>query len=115
MREMEVTQVFRSSWLADYDDAYAFLNIFESDNPSNMFGYSSKEFDALLAQAEAQPNAARRAMFLGEAEAVLLRDHPVIPLYQQVSKHLVSPRVEGWQDNVLDFHYSQQLRLRTAN
>ena len=38
-------------------------------------------------------------------------DHPVIPLYIFVSKHLVSPEVEGWGDNVLDYHYSQHLSL----
>ena len=36
---------------------------------------------------------------------------PVIPLYFYVSKHLVSPRVRGWGDNVLDYHYSQHLSI----
>jgi len=111
MRAMEVTQVFRSSWLGDYNDAYAFLQIFESDNPSNMFGYRSEEYDELLARAARQTDAARRRLYLEEAERVLLHDHAVIPLYYHVSKHLVSPRVHGWQDNVLDFHYSQHLSL----
>ena len=41
----------------------------------------------------------------------MLADHPVIPLYFYVSKHLVSPDVVGWEDNVLDYHYSQHLSL----
>ena len=55
----------------------------------------------------------KRRVFLEEAERVLLREHPVIPLYFFVSKHLVSPRVQGWGDNVLDYHYSQHLSLVT--
>jgi len=46
---------------------------------------------------------------------VLLADHPVIPLYFYVSKHLVSPDVIGWEDNVLNYHYSQHLSLASAD
>jgi ABC-type oligopeptide transport system substrate-binding subunit len=52
-------------------------------------------------------------LYLEEAERVLLSEHPVIPLYFYVSKHLVNPRVQGWGDNVLDYHYSQHLSLAT--
>jgi oligopeptide transport system substrate-binding protein len=52
-------------------------------------------------------------LYLEEAERVLLSEQPVIPLSFSVSKHLVSPRVRGWGDNVLDYHYSQHLSLAT--
>jgi len=35
-------------------------------------------------------------------------------VYFYVSKHLVRPEVQGWQDNVLDYHYSQHLSLDAA-
>lgn len=111
MRAREVTQVFRSSWLGDYNDANTFLQVMLSDAPSNMTGYSNKEFDALVAQAAVQTDPDLRRMYMEQAEGVLLADHPVIPIYFFVSKHLVSPRVGGWQDNVLDYHYSQHLDL----
>ena len=53
-------------------------------------------------------------IYLEEAERVMLADHPVIPIYFYVSKHLVSPQVQGWGDNVLDYHYSQHLSLKAA-
>jgi ABC-type oligopeptide transport system substrate-binding subunit len=56
----------------------------------------------------------RRRLYLEEAERVLLADHPAIPLYFYVSKHLVKPEVVGWGDNVLDYHYSQHLSLVPA-
>ena len=111
MRAQDITQVFRSSWSGDYNDANAFLSILESGNPSNLPGYSNAEYDSLLARAAAQPDPQQRQFYLEEAERVLLGDHPVIPIYFYVSKHLVSPRVQGWQDNVLDYHYSQHLSL----
>ena len=49
-----------------------------------------------------------------EAERVMLADHPAIPIYFHVSKHLVKPRVAGWGDNVLDYHYSQHLSIKAA-
>jgi len=111
MREREVTQIFRSSWIGDYNDAHTFLNIMESSNASNSPGYESEEFDSLMRRAAEQVDPGRRRLYLEEAERVLLADHPVIPLYFYVSKHLVSPEIVGWGDNVLDYHYSQHLSL----
>ena len=111
MRAAEVTQVFRSSWIGDYPDAHTFLSILESDNPANMPRYASEEFDSLMQRAAEQADPALRRAYLEEAERELLADHPVIPIYFYVSKHLVSPRVRGWEDNILDYHYSQHLSL----
>lgn len=111
MREREVTQVFRSSWVGDYNDAHTFLSIMESGNASNMPGYADEEFDSLMRRAAEQVDPDRRRLFLEEAERVLLAGHPVIPLYFYVGKHLVSSEVVGWGDNVLDYHYSQHLSL----
>lgn len=111
MQAMEVTEVFRSSWTGDYNDAHAFLQVLKSGAPSNMTGYASEEYDSLLQRAAGQTDPGLRRLYLEEAERVLLADHAVIPLYFYVSKHLVSPRVGHWRDNVLDYHYSQHLNL----
>jgi oligopeptide transport system substrate-binding protein len=44
----EITQVFRSSWIGDYNDAHTFLSIMESDNPANQPAYASEEFESTL-------------------------------------------------------------------
>ncbi|MDJ0814360.1 MAG: peptide ABC transporter substrate-binding protein [Woeseiaceae bacterium] len=111
MREAEVTQVFRSSWIGDYNDAHTFLSIVESDNEANMPRYVNEEYDAMMDQAASQTNPQWRRVHLEEAERVFLADHAAIPLYFYVSKHLVNPGVQGWEDNVLDYHYSQHLSL----
>jgi oligopeptide transport system substrate-binding protein len=107
----DVTQVFFSSWIGDYNDAHTFLSILESGNSSNMPRYASEEFDSQMRRAAGQVDAYHRRVSLEEAERVLLSDHPVIPLYFYVSKHLVGLNVIGWEDNVLDYHYSQHLSL----
>jgi oligopeptide transport system substrate-binding protein len=111
MRDAEVTQVFRSSWTGDYNDAHTFLSVLQRDNPANLPRYSSDRYEELMERAASQVDPERRQIYLEEAERAMLSDHPVIPLYVFVSKHLVSPEVGGWGDNVLDYHYSQHLSL----
>jgi oligopeptide transport system substrate-binding protein len=76
-----------------------------------MTGYASEDFDSLMRRAAQQTDPEWRQAFLEEAERLLLADSPVIPLYFYVSKHLVRPRVHGWGDNMLDYHYSQHLSI----
>ena len=114
MRDAEITQVFRSSWMGDYNDAHTFLSVLQGGSAANMPRYTSAEYDALMARAADQVDPEQRKLYLEEAERVMLADYPVIPLYFFVSKHLVRPEVEGWGDNVLDYHYSQHLSFKAA-
>jgi oligopeptide transport system substrate-binding protein len=115
IRMRQVTQVFRLSWTGDYNDAYTFLSVMESDNPSNLTGYNNPEYDVLMDKAALQSDPALRQVYLEEAEKLLLSEHPVIPLYFYVNKNMVSPRVRGWGDNVLNYHYSQHLSLSDSD
>jgi len=111
VREQAVTEVFRSSWTGDYNDAHTFLNILEGGNPSNSPGYASAEYDDLMHRAAQHTDLALRRVYLEEAERLMLLEHPLIPIYFYVNKSMVSPRVRGWGDNVLNYHYSQHLSL----
>ncbi|MDH4165771.1 MAG: peptide ABC transporter substrate-binding protein [Gammaproteobacteria bacterium] len=105
------TQVFRSSWVGDFNDAYTFAQLLQTNFGINLSGYSNPRYDALLADAVRQADAAKRRALLEEAERVMLADHPVLPLYFYVNKHLVKPWVRGWTDNVMNVVYSKDLRL----
>jgi oligopeptide transport system substrate-binding protein len=111
----EDTEVFRSSWVGDYNDAYSFLQLLQTGFGINLTGYSNPRYDALLAEATRQPDAARRRALLEESERVMLVDTPLLPLYFYVNKHLVKPTVHGWRDNVMNVQYSKDLGLREAN
>lgn len=104
-------QIFRASWIADYNDAWSFLQLAQSDFGVNLTGYRRAEFDACLARAAATNDRGIRRAELERAERLLLADHAVVPLYFYVSKHLVSPRVQGFANNVLNVQYSQHLKL----
>ena len=105
------TQVFRSSWVGDYDDAYTFLQLLQSDFGLNLSGYSNPRYDALLAAAVREVDVDKRRALLEEAERVMLADHPVLPLYFYVNKHLIKPWVQGWSDNVMNVSYSKDMSL----
>jgi len=108
------TQVFRSSWVGDFNDAYSFAQLLQSDFGINLTGYSNPRYDALLADAIREADPAKRRAILEEAERVMLMDHPLLPIYFYVNKHLVKPGVQGWTDNVMNVQYSKDLRFGPA-
>ncbi len=105
----DVVQVFRASWLADYNDAYGFLQVLQSGFGINLPRYSNAAYDDLLARAANEVDVGRRRTLLQNAEQLMIADQPVIPLYFYVAKHLVSARLKGWQDNAMSVVYSKHL------
>jgi len=106
--------MYRLSWVGDYNDAYTFLQYLKGGFGINLPHYASAAYDGLLDEASRQTDAARRRALLEEAERTMLADHPLIPLYYYVNKHLVKPELKGWYDNVMDVVYSQDLELVPA-
>jgi oligopeptide transport system substrate-binding protein len=111
-RQRVITQVFRGGWIGDVADARAFLAPFGDDGALNWSGWRDEGFRALLARADAAPTAVARAARLREAEQRLLDAHAILPLYFYTSKHLVDPRLEGFEANPLDRHATRFLRWR---
>jgi oligopeptide transport system substrate-binding protein len=105
-------EVFRSSWMGDYNDAYTFAQYFKSNFGINLPRYRSAEYDSLAGAAAVETDVARRGELLESAERIVLRDNPLIPIYFYVNKHLVKPEVDGWYDNVMNVVYSKDLGLR---
>ena len=107
--------VFRSSWVGDYNDAYTYLQYLKSDFGINLPRYKNPDYDSLLARAAGEFDITKRRELLEEAERLALHDHPLIPIYFYVNKHLVKPEVDGWYDNVMNVVYSKDLGLHPAN
>jgi len=103
-------EAFRASWIADYNDAYSFLQVLRGGFGINLPRYASDGYDALL-DGSAPAGADERPALLAGAERQLLEDVPLVPLYFYVSKHLVSPRVVGWYGNVMNVTYTRHLAL----
>jgi oligopeptide transport system substrate-binding protein len=108
-------QMFRSSWIGDYNDAFTFAQYFKSDFGINLTHYHNPAYDELLDRAAAEIDPAKRRALLEQAERLMLADQPVIPIYFYVSKHLVKPRVTGWYSNIMNVTYSKDLGLRARS
>jgi ABC-type transport system substrate-binding protein len=48
---------------------------------------------------------------MAEAQSLVLDDRPVAPLYFNVSRYIVSPRVGGFVDNPADIHLSRSMAI----
>lgn len=109
-RHGRITQVVRGGWIADWRDAANFLQLFESDSPLNYTGWRDQAFDQLMRKA-AESHGEARLELLRQAEARVLEQQVIIPLYYYVSRHLVKPDVQGFEDNLMDIHLSRWLSL----
>jgi oligopeptide transport system substrate-binding protein len=106
-------QVMRMGWVGDYNDPNTFLEIFHSTHGQNDPGFDDPEFDRLLAESGGTRDPDRRRELLQAAEARLLSQYPVMPVYFSVVKRLVKPWVLDYQPNGLDHNYSKFVSIDT--
>jgi oligopeptide transport system substrate-binding protein len=100
--------IARAGWIADYKDPENFLALCKSGTGNNYSEYSNPEFDELLAKAAAAADPAERMKYLSDAEAIgVARDLCVLPLMYYGFHTVVSNKLSGWEDNVLDRHPSR--------
>ena len=103
-------EVSDGAWLADYNDPLNFLYLLDSDTGQQNYGnYSNPEYDRLLEAASRERDLEARAALFAQAEKIMLEDHPMTPMWYQVTKNLVDPNLDGWAENAEDNHRSRWL------
>lgn len=113
-QEKKETEFFREGWVGDFNDPMTFLDLYTSNNPQNHSGYSNPDYDNLIQQASIEKDLAKRASLLHKAESLLLEEAPIVPLYTYVSRHLVNPKVGGFDSNLLDAVYDRFIYIKKA-
>jgi ABC-type oligopeptide transport system substrate-binding subunit len=104
----------RGDWVGDYNDPTTFLDLFRSDAAFNTTSWKNAHYDSLLNQALLVKDNDKRMHKLQEAEAYLLENAPIIPLFFLNWSALVHPNIQGWYDNVLDYHPYQAVLLKAV-
>jgi oligopeptide transport system substrate-binding protein len=100
--------VARAGWIADYKDPETFLGISVAASGNNYSSYNSPKFEELMKQAAAAGgNPEERMKLLGEAEKVLVNELGNIPLLFYSYHNIVSSKLKGFEDNVMDVHPSR--------
>jgi oligopeptide transport system substrate-binding protein len=113
-RDKKDFDVARAAWIGDYADPINFLDMFKSDaGERNDAGYNNPKFDQLLTTAATTVDPNKRLEILAQAEKIFLDDYAMIPIYHYVSHHMLSPKLVGWEFNILDIHPGRFLSLKS--
>ena len=95
-------QITRASWIGDYYDPNTFLDMFVTDGGNNKTGWSNPRYDQLIEQAARTGNKGERYQYFQKAEAILVDELPIIPIYTYTRRSLVHPAVQNWPNNIMD-------------
>ncbi len=102
--------VIRASWVGDYNEPSTFLSLLTSNRSSNIARFSNADYDAVLAKASAETNAAARNADYNKAEQIIAEQAPIAPIYQYTNGRLIKPWVKGYPiTNPEDVAYSREL------
>jgi oligopeptide transport system substrate-binding protein len=103
--------IARYGWIGDYVDPNSFLDMFLTGGGNNETGWSNPEYDHWIREAGKTADMKRRFECFQKAEAILLDESPIIPIYQYTRSYLLSPSVKGWYPNLLDVHPHKYIYL----
>jgi len=96
--------VCRGGWIGDYLDPNTFLDMFVTDGGNNQTGWSNKKYDQLIDDSRREGDPAKRMKILHDAEAILMDELPIVPIYYRVSRNMIRPYVHGFYPTLLDLH-----------
>ena len=108
MHDFDIAEL---GWVADFNDAETFFNLFRADSGDNWGQYSNPAFDALLNESQQETDLERRGRKLAAAEALLLHDQAIIPLFFWANPSMVWPYVKGWVPNNMDIHRNRWISI----
>jgi peptide/nickel transport system substrate-binding protein len=105
---------FRGSWIADYPDAENFLSVFYGKNPAppNYTRYNNPKFDKLYEESLSEKNDSVRYKIYQQADQMVMKDAPVVPLWYDMVIWLVQPYVKNFIPNGLNLLELRRVKLK---
>src|SRR5699024_1452927 len=95
-------QVGRMGWIADYNDAISFLDMYRTaDNGNNDTGWENEEYKNLIDESASEEDPAARTQMLLDAEAIFMEEMPVIPVYYYTSNYVIQDHVQNLEPDAL--------------
>ena len=104
-------EVSNARWIGDYVEPYTFLELFLSTSGNNNTGWANARYDDLILRAGAELDETRRFTLYQEAEALLLNEAVIAPIYHGTQPFLMRSEVKGWPPALLGFHRYQRVSL----
>lgn len=104
--------VSRAGWCGDYNEASTFLAIMRDGHSQNYPKYTSQSYDKKLDLALTAASDADRSSAYKDAESLLAKDMPIMPIYHYVNARLVNPKLGGYPErNPEDNIFSKDLYI----
>lgn len=92
------------TWIGDFADPEAFLQMWTTGAPLNIAGYSDQTFMNYMEQSYSASDDARMQL-LAKAETELLQGGACLPIYHNFAASVIdTDYIEGWYQNALDIH-----------
>ncbi len=96
--------VGRLGWIADYNDASTFLDMYSTaDNGNNETGWENADFKSLIDEAATKDAGTSRTKLLLKAEKIMMDEMPVIPIYYYSNQYVASSKVKNMAPDKLGF------------
>lgn len=100
-------QIARHGWSGDYTDPMTFLDMWTTTSGQNDCKFANAEYDALIAKAKVEQDAAKRFEIMRQAEDILMAELPVLPVYYYTDVQGIQPYVKDVVNSPLGQVYFQ--------
>lgn len=96
--------IFSYTWIGDFSDPLAFLELFRGNSTLNVSSWCNDEYDRLLNESALYTDEKHNAL-LGQAEQLLMDEAVVLPIQHPVSLNIIDLNIiGGWAQNAFDIH-----------
>jgi len=103
------------TWIGDFADPEAFLQMWTSGAPLNIAGYDDSVYMDYMKQSYSAGDDARMTL-LSKAETELLESAACLPIYHNFAASIIdTDYIQGWYQNALDVHPYKYLRFGTPS
>jgi len=102
-----------TTWIGDFADPYAFLQMFRRDSNLNDARLDDTDYEALIEKSMIE-DGKTRLQTLAKAEKLLLDRGVVLPIFFSPALNIVDTgELDGWYPNALDIHPFKYMAFKT--
>jgi oligopeptide transport system substrate-binding protein len=107
-RESGNYEISRHGWSADYVDPMSFLDMWMTGGGNNDAKFANPKYDELIKKAQMEKDAKTRAGYMKDAEAILMDEMPIIPIYYYTFVKGIDPKVKDMRVSPLGQIYFEK-------
>ena len=105
-------EVGAMGWGGDYLHPYTFLELMTTNSPNNHHKYGNPEYDRILERTLLENDPRRAVELMQQAESIIIRDQPSIPLFCRTNTLMVAPYVKNWAFTALNNLYFKEAYIQ---